>query len=163
MANSDIVFLKGKLKWVKHIRPDTAFEPHKWSITIYPDAESLEKIKALKKEGLQNHLKLDDDGQYMAFSRKTEREVRGRKEGVAPPRVINSTGQPIEVSIGNGSDGIVELETYKHKTQQPGVFKRAARWKGLRVDNLIEFKPETDYPDGGESIKELRQEPEQLF
>lgn len=163
MANSEKVFIKGKLKWVKHIRPDTAFEPHKWNLTVYPDAPSLEIIKGLKKEGMQNHLKMDDDGQYMAFSRPTERTFKGRKEGMVPPKVIDSKGAPIEISIGNGSDGVVELEVYRHKTQQAGVTKKAARWVGLRVDNLIEFKPETDYPDGGESVKALLEQPEQLF
>lgn len=164
MANSEEVFLKGKLKWVKHIRPDTAFEPHKWNLTIYPDEESLEKIKALKKEGLQNHLKMDDEGQYMAFSRPTERTIRGRKEGMAPPRVIDKEGKPIEVLIGNGSDGVVSLETYRHKTQQPGVTKKAARWRGLRVDNLIPFTADNDYNDAAKAeLKTLREEPEQLF
>lgn len=164
MANSEEVFIKGKFGWVRHIRPDTAFEPHKWTITVWPDAESMEKIKALKKEGLQNKIKLDDDGsEYVQFSRKTEVTVKGRKEGMAPPKVIDKMGKPVEVPIGNGSDGIVSLEVYRHKTQVPGQFKKAARWRGARVDNLIEFKPENDYPDGGESIKTLREEPEQLF
>lgn len=163
MANSEVVLIKGKLKWVKHIRPDTAFEPHKWNLTIYPDVESLAKIKALKKEGMQNHLKMDDDGQYMAFSRPCERTIRGRKEGLTPPDVRDKNGAPILVPIGNGSDGVVELETYRHKTQQPGVMKKAARWTKLRVDNLVEYKPETSDPDGGAGIKALMDEPEQLF
>lgn len=163
MANSEIVELKGKLKWVQHIRPDTTFEPHKWRVTLYPDAPSLEKIKALKKEGLQNHLKMDDDGQYMQFGRPTERTIRGVREGMKPPVVIHKSGEPIEVMIGNGSDGIVELETYRHKTQQPGVTKKAARWKGLRVDNFIPYEVKRDAVDGGAETKALREVPEQLF
>jgi hypothetical protein len=99
----------------------------------------------------------------MAFSRPTERTFKGRKEGMVPPKVIDREGKPIESPIGNGSDGVVELEVYRHKTQQPNVTKKAARWTGLRVDNLVEFKPENDYPDGGESIKDLQKVPEQLF
>lgn len=164
MANSEKVFLKGKLKWVKHIRPDTTFEPHKWNLTLYPDEASLLIIKGLKKEGMQNHLKMDDDGQYMAFGRPTERTIRGRKEGLAPPVVIDKTGAPILGNIGNGSDGIVELEVYRHKTQQAGVTKKAARWVGLRIDNLVEFNSDTDQSEATLlKIKELREEPEQLF
>lgn len=163
-SNSEIVTLKGKLKWVQHIRPDTNFVPHKWRATLYPDAESLEKIKVLKKDGLQNHLKLDDDGQYMQFSRPTERDYNGRKEGMKPPVVVhNKTGEPIEVMVGNGSDGIMELEVYRHKTQQPGVTKKAARWKGLRIDNFIPYEMKKDAPDGGATLEALMQVPEQLF
>lgn len=163
MANSERMLLKGKFSWVKHIRPDTAFEPHKWTVTIHPDEESLEKIKGLKKEGLQNHLKMDDDGQYMQFSRKTEQTRKGRKEGLKPPDVRDGKGIPVETPIGNGSDGVIELDVYRHKTGVPNQFKKAARWEKMRVDNLIEYNPEKDDRDGGESIKPLMAEPEQLF
>lgn len=163
MANSEEVFLKGKLKWVRHIVPDTAFEPHSWRVTLYPDDESMLKIKELKKAGMQNHLKMDDDGQYMAFKRPTERTIRGRREAMHPPKVIDKAGVPIEVPIGNGSDGVLSLEVYSHKTQQPGVTKKAARWRGLRVDNFIPYEIEKDTLDGGLETKTLREEPEQLF
>ncbi len=162
-SNSEEVFLKGKIKWCQHIRPDTAFEPHRWRCTIYPDAESLEKIKVLKKAGIANHLKMDDDGQFMQFGRPTERNIKGRREAMLPPKVVDKTGVPIEVPIGNGSDGIISLEVYSHKTQQPGVTKKAARWRGLRVDNLIPYTVEKDALDGGEETKTLRDQPEQLF
>lgn len=162
MANQEEVILRGKFKWVKHIRPDTAFEPNKWTVTIYPDEESLVKIKELKKEGMQNHLKMDDDGQYMQFGRKTEQVRKGRKEGLQPPRVIDSKGVPVETAIGNGSDGIIVLEVYRHKTSVPNQTKKAARWSKMRVDNLVEYKPE-DALDGGADTKSLREEPEQLF
>lgn len=164
MANSEQVLLRGKLKWVKHIRPDTAYEPHRWSVTVYPDEESLLKIKALKKDGMQNHLKMDEDGgQYMQFGRVTERKSRGRVEGMRPPNVRTKDGVPIETPIGNGSDGVIELETYWHPTANPLVKKRAARWAGLIVDNLIEYKIEKDDPDGGLATKELLEKAEPLW
>lgn len=164
MRKQEEVFLKGKVKHCRHIQPDTGFEPHKWSVNFYPDEESLNKIKELKKEGVQNHLKNDDDGWWMKFSRPTERVFKGVKEGLAPPRVIDKNGVPIEVRIGDGSDGVISLEVYQHKTPQPGIFKKAARWRGLRVDNLIQFNAETDYSEAEKAeIKTLREEPEQLF
>lgn len=163
MSNQELIYIKGKLSWVKHIRPDTQFDPHAWKITIHPDDDSLEIIKGLKKDGLQNHLKMDDEGQYITFSRKTERKFKGRVEGMTPPVVIDKNKVPIERPIGNGSDGIIELEVYKHKTPQPNVFKKAARWSKLRVDTMIEFNAERDFPDGGASVKSLSEEPEQLF
>lgn len=164
MANQEQVLLRGKLKWVKHIRPDTAFEPHKWNLTLYPDEASLLKIKELKKEGMQNHLKLDEDGgQYMAFGRPCERTIKGRKQGMLPPNVRTKDGVPIEVPIGNGSDGVVELEVYRHKTQVIGQTKKAARWSGLIVDNLLEYKPANDDRDGGAETKALLEKAEPLW
>lgn len=159
---TETVFVKGKFKWVKHIRPDPMY--NKWSMVLYPDAESLDKIKLLKKEGVQNHLKMDDDGWFIQFSRPQSRTFGGKEEGMIPPRVIDKMGVPILVPIGNGSDGIVELEVYQHKTQKEGERKKAARWAGLRVDNLVEFKPQTDYSEEELlAIKKLSEEPEQLF
>lgn len=163
MANSEKVFLKGKFKWMQHIRPDTAFEPHSWRVNLYPDAPSLEIIKGLKKAGMQNHLKMDDDGQYMSFKRPTERNIKGRREALLPPKVVDKLGVPVEVPVGNGSDGILELEVYSHKTQQPGVTKKAGRWVGCRLDNFVPYTVEKDTLDGGESTRELRSIPEQLF
>jgi len=160
---AETVFIKGKIFWCKNVTPDPVY--NKWSVTVYPNEESLAKVKELKKEGIQNHLKMDDDGWYISFSRPCERKFRGRVEGMAPPMIIDSEGKPLDKRVGNGSDGIVKLDVYSHKTMTPGQFKKAARWEGLRVDNLIEFNPDSDYPEHEkEKLKPLiEEEPEALF
>lgn len=162
---TEFVRLKGKFKYMKHLRPDPQY-PDKWSTLLYPDAESLDKIKVLKKEGIQNHLKYDEDEQawFMNFSRPIERKWSGKAEAMEAPKVIDKSGAPVMVFVGNGSDGILELEVYQHKTDRPGVYKKAARWKGARIDNLIPYDPDPDYSDEEKAdLKALREEPEQLF
>lgn len=154
------VNLKGKVKFCRHIQPDKGFEPYKWSVDLYPDEESINTIKELKKRGMQNHLKMDDDGQFMKFSRKTEETWKGVRQAQLPPRVITPTGEPIEVQVGDGSDVIIELDIYSHKTSVPGQTKIAARWKGMRVDNLVQYVPDDKLL---EETKSLREEPAQLF
>lgn len=154
------VYLKGKFKHMYHLKPNPRY-PDKWNTLLYPDDESIEIIKALKKRGVQNHLKMDDDGWCINFSRPVEAPWGGLME---PPKVIFKDGSPVEVRVGNGSDGILELDVYQHKTDRPGEFKAAARWKGARIDNFIPFNPETQYPEEEKAaIKNLSEEPEQLF
>jgi hypothetical protein len=112
---------------------------------------------------VKNHVKKDDDGWFVTFKRPTERKFSGRVEGMDPPRVIDKDGKPIETRIGNGSDGIVKLEVYQHKTPNGGHAK-AARWAALRIDNLVEFEAEKDFSEVEKAeLKTLREEPEQLF
>ena len=161
-GNSEDVYVKGKISWVRHITPN---KWDKWSVTLHPDAESLEKIRDLQSEGIKNVIKKDDDGYYVAFSRPTTIELRkGQVTGVTPPVVTHVDGTPMEgVAIGNGSDGIVKLEVYTHPTPNGGRAK-AARWAALRIDNLIPFNTETQYTEGEkELVSGLKEQPEPMF
>lgn len=161
--STEEVFLKGKFKHMHHLRPNPRY-PDKWNTLLYPDEESIQKIKDLKKQGVQNQLKMDDDGWHINFSRPLERKWSGQVEAMEKPKVIFKDGTPCEVSVGNGSDGVISLEVYSHKTDRPGEYKKAARWKGARLDNFIPFNPQTDYSEAEKAeLKSLREEPEQLF
>jgi hypothetical protein len=158
------VFLKGKFKWMKHIAPDFQFEPDgKWSTVLYLDGEELEKARKLQGQGIKNVIKNDDDGWYITLSRKCSYEVRGKKVGREPPKVFRMEGDkeiPITGLVGNGSDGIAKCILWS----SPNFPGKNLRWEAARVDNLVEFSTEKDYPDGGESLKTLKkQEPEMLF
>lgn len=161
--SSEDVYVKGKVSWVRAVVPN---DWDKWTITLHPDAESLEIIRDLQAKGIKNRMKKDDDGYYIAFSRPTMIELRkGVKTGVTPPEVVDANGAPLEgVAIGNGSDATVKLEVYQHNT--PGGGKSiAARWAGVRIDNLIPFNRDTDYPDEDrKAVSEgLREQPAPLF
>lgn len=159
------VFLTGKFKHMHHLKPNPRF-PDKWNTLFYPDAESLDKIKKLKKEGVQNHLKMDEEeGTWcINFSRPLEVVWNGKREAMEAPKVIFKDKTPCQVAVGNGSDGIMSLEVYSHRTDTPGVYKKAARWRGARIDNFIPFNPETEYSEAEKAeIKGLSEEPEQLF
>lgn len=154
----ETVYLKGKIKWCKHIRPDTEY--NKWSVVMYITGEELEKVREWQGMGIKNKLKKDDaDGWYITLSRKTSITVKGREVGLEPPRVVDPEGKPIDKPIGNGSDGVAKCVLWSSKNY-PG---KNLRWEALRIDNLIEFTPEKDFVDGGEGIKELREVPEELF
>jgi hypothetical protein len=162
-SNSEDVYLQGKVSWVKYVTPDPMY--NKWSLTLHPTPESLEKIRELQAEGVKNLVKKDEDGYYVSFSRPTERKMKGKIIGMTPPVVLNKEGIPLEgVAIGNGSDGTVKLEVYSHGTPSGGKAK-AARWAGLKLDNLIPFNKDTDFPDPAmkEQAEGLDEQPQQIW
>jgi hypothetical protein len=156
-------YVSGKLSWVRVVKPDLGYEPA-WTATIYPNTESLEKIREWQTEGLKNVLKKNDDGYYTRFKCLVSRP---RKDGTVwtfePPTVIDKDGRPMDGNIiGNGSDGTLKLEVYEHNT--PGGGKAiAARLVGVRVDSLVEFNPDSDYAEGEDTTQELRAQKSALF
>lgn len=155
----ETVYIKGKIKWCKHLRPDPKYD--KWSVVLYVTGEDLDKVRELQGEGIRNALKKDDDGWYVTLSRKTSIETRGKSIPLEPPKVIDRDGNAVTDMVGNGSDGIAKCILWSFNPS-PGISGKALRWEALRVDNLVKYTPENDYPDGGESLQDLKKE-EALF
>ena len=49
------------------------------------------------------------------------------------PKLINVDGEPIDVSVGNGSEVTVKIKPYKND------FGQFAELMAVKVDNLIEY------------------------
>ncbi len=143
--------LEGKISWHNLV---TANEDHKWQCKIYLSPESLDKVNKLKEEGLMNHLRKDDDGYSMTFTRHEQKDVRGRITLFAPPIVLDKDGKPMSgVGIGHGSDIKLKIQVYRFK--KPGTTDKkivAARLEAVRVVNLIPFEQNRDLDP-----KQLRQ------
>lgn len=163
MAGTEYVFIQGKLSWVRVQQPN---EWGKWTVQIHPNNEGLEKIRELQGEGVKNVLKKDDDGYYTTFSRPTQKMIKGKVVGLAPPEILQADGKTplVGVLVGNGSDGVVKLETYYHGTPGGGKAK-AARFLSLKIDNLIPFELKRDFTAGQQEVVAglAEQKPEQLF
>lgn len=162
-SGTERVYIQGKVSWVKYITPDPMY--NKWNITIHPNAEGVEKIRDLQTQGVKNQFKKDENGYYINFSRPVDRKMKGKVVAMTAPLVLNSDGTPIDgVPIGNGSDATLELEVYSHPTPS-GNKAKAARWAGLKIDNLIPFNRDTDYPDPAqkEQAEGLNEQPQQVW
>lgn len=144
--NSEVITVRGKVSWVRCVSPNKF---GKWSVTLHPDKDSLDKIRDLQAEGMKNVVKKDDDGYFVQFSRPTELELRkGFKQGVTPPTIVSQDGKPLEgVAVGNGSDAVVMLEVYSHPVPNTDKRAKAARLMGLKIENLVPFNPQNDYQD----------------
>lgn len=152
---SKSIYLSGKVKWARVHKPDTAFGNTKWSILLYPDTASLDKIRELQAQGLKNVLKKDEDGYNMTFSRPTEKTFRGVKTALTPPEILDASKPlpgggyaPLKEEVGNGSDVTVKLAYYDYPVPaSPGKRGVAVRFESLRVDNLIPFQKTADFPE----------------
>ena len=160
MAKS-FVYVSGKGSWVRAVTPD---QWDCWSATLHPDAKSLEIIRDLQAEGMKNTLKKDDDGYYTKFRRPVSKMMRGKVQAFTPPEVIDKDGKPLDgKKIGNGSDITLKLDVYEHGTPGGGKAK-AARLEAVRVDNLIEFNPDSDFtPDEAGKVEGLKDQPEPVW
>jgi len=106
------VFLKGKIKWCKHLRPDTTYPPGKWSVIMYITGDELEKVRKWQAQGIKNAVKFDEaDGWYITLSRKVSITVKGREVGL-PCRHYAIDRGPVQ-------------QRYKH----PGLRQRRRTWR----------------------------------
>jgi hypothetical protein len=138
MSNGE-VFIPGKLKYVYY---DRLNKYGKWSIQVYPTPSGLEVVNQLIKEGVKNELKKDEDGYFINFHRMPEMvDRKGHRFTLKPPTIIDNDGRLIQTAIGNGSTGIVKIETYGGKSPIGSSYK-AARFAGVKITDLIPYNPE---------------------
>ncbi len=159
---TEYIYIQGKAKWFKHNTPNSW---GKYTHVIYPNHESLEKIRELQAEGIKNILRKDEDGYYISFSRPTSVLIKGKVVGIAPPLVFQADGTtPLrETMVGNGSDITTKLEVYQHSTPGGGKAK-AARWLSTKVDNLVPFHNSRDlFGEQEKAWRGMEDQPEQLF
>ena len=154
MARTEYVYLQGKAKWFRGHTPD---EWGKWKHVLYPNEESLKKIRELQTSeeggptGIKNVLKKDEDGYSITLSRPASKTIKGKVVGFAPPEVLEADGKtPLRNAlVGNGSDITTKIEVYTHPT--PGGGKaRAARWVSSRIDTLIPYESKRDFTEAQE-------------
>lgn len=157
------IFLRGTLKWVKHLQPDFQFDPGgKWSTVIYLVGDDLEKFRELQAQGIKNTLRKDEDGWFTTLSRKCSYQVRGRHVGREPPKVFQTKdGQniPLTDPVGNGSSGTAKCILWS----TPNFPGKNIRWEELRIDTLIPYTASTAYPDGGESLTNFEDKPPEVW
>lgn len=154
---AEMIKVRGKGKWIKHNAPN---EWNKWTHVLYPDAQSLDKIRELQGAGIKNQVKKDDDGWYVSFSRPTTLTVKGKVIALQPPLVTLADGTPLAGrSIGNGSDLTTTLEVYPHKVPGSDKMAKAARWHATVVDTLIPYGSDAE----SEIFSKLKEQAAPLF
>jgi hypothetical protein len=158
---SEHIYVQGKANW---LRNKATNKWNKWSVQLYPNPESLEKIRELQAEGIKNVIKKDEDGYFVNFTRPVTKETKaGKIITFDPPDLFDKEGVPFDGNVGNGSDVTLKLEVYSHPTPGGGVAK-AVRWKSAKIDNLVPFETERDGDESTkDALKGLKEQPEQLF
>lgn len=141
MASQDYVF-SGIAKWAKvrePTKPEDNFGKEQYEIVLYMNEDSL---NLFKESGSRLHVKEDDEGTYVKFTRphvrfipwENEHEVQG------PPSVskMNEDGDayvPFEEGlIGNGSKVNVRVSIYNTR------YGKATELQAVAVDDLVEYE-----------------------
>jgi hypothetical protein len=154
MAKTEYIFFSGKCKWARVYKPN---QWDKWSIDVYLSNDDAERFRSLK---VKTHLRKDDDGYYVSFSRPIKRTIRGKDLLLPPPAVIDNRDQPLyDTAIGNGSDVTVKLEYYSYKPPLKAEREYAIRLFGVRVDNLVPYGDESRTPEENKAVGDLIAQP----
>lgn len=160
-------YLKGKSKWCHNSRLD---KYGVWSIQLYLDEESKNKIIEMQTKGLKNTLKKDEDGYYIKLKRPPEVEImdyktNGKKKiTMYPPLTFDADGKVLENTlIGNGSDVTVKVQVYSFGGKG-GIAKGiAARWESIRCDNLVPYTKDNLNPEDERKSRGLMDQPSPEF
>ena len=149
------VYLQGKSKWARLQSPD---DWGNWKLNLYLTPESKKTFEDLK---VKNHLKRDDDGDFVAIKRPVQKMIKGKVMGLAPPVIVDKDGTPTTEMIGNGSDVTVKCDYYSYKSPQ-GEPGNAIRLAGVRIDNLVPYTPAKDYTEADKkAVGALNEQPKQ--
>lgn len=124
-------YVKGKAMWANITSPNTRFQPHKYGLTVLTDADTAAKLEGIGLNQVKDRAgqpKYDEPA--FTFSKRA-----ANNDGVAntAPKLINVDGEPIDVSVGNGSEVTVKIKPYKND------FGQFAELMAVKVDNLIEY------------------------
>ncbi len=135
------VYFKGKAKWAHTSKPDKFGN---YSVVLYPDDESLTKIRELKdgKPPILNVVKKDEDGYNVKFSCPQNKTINGRVQ-VFSVLVMDVNKNPVTALLGNGSDITIKCDLYTYRRGEG----KAIRLKAIRVDNLVPYEPDRDFTE----------------
>ena len=124
-------YVTGKAMWANITSPNTRFQPHKYGLTVLTDADTAAKL-----EGLGLNQVRDRAGQpkyeepAFTFSK---RAVNNDGSANTAPKLVNADGEPIDVSVGNGSEVVVKIKPYKND------YGQFAELIAVKVENLVEY------------------------
>ena len=124
-------YVTGKAMWANITSPNTRFQPHKYGLTVLTDPDTASKLEGIGLNQVKDRAgqpKYDEPA--FTFSKRA-----ANNDGVAntAPKLINVDGEPIDVSVGNGSEVTVKIKPYKND------FGQFAELIAVKVENLIEY------------------------
>lgn len=128
---TDYVYLTGKIKWPRLVRPDPKFD--NWGVNIYLDKKSQ---TAFDESGLQLSIKTDEDGEFIKVSRAVQKQIKGELVVFEAPKVIDKEGQALNGdTVGNGSRCTVKVAVFDTKKG------KGHRLEAVQVLDLVPFEP----------------------
>jgi hypothetical protein len=128
-------YVKGKAMWANITSPNTRFQPHKYGLTVLTDPETASKLEGLGLNQVRDRAgQAKYDEPAFTFSKRA-----ANNDGVAnsAPKLVDTDGNPMDVSVGNGSEVTVKIKPYRND------FGQFAELMAVKVETLVEYT-ETD-------------------
>jgi hypothetical protein len=125
-------YISGPTKWAKVFKPDDKY--NNFQVPLYLNDSNM---KLFKEMNLSLKVREDEDGTFVTFKRPMTKLIKGEAVTLGAPKVLDSSNQPLDKTIGNGS--IVTLKVAVYDTiKGPGH-----TLESVRVEKLVEYvKPE---------------------
>ena len=124
-------YVTGKAMWANITSPNTRFQPHKYGFTVLTDADTAAKLEGIGLNQVKDRAgqpKYDEPA--FTFSK---RATRNDGTANAAPKLVDTEGNDLDVSVGNGSEVVVKIKPYKND------FGQFAELMAVKVENLIEY------------------------
>ena len=128
-------YVKGKAMWANITSPNTRFQPHKYGLTVLTDPDTASKLEGLGLNQVRDRAgQAKYDEPAFTFSKRA-----ANNDGVAnpAPKLVDKDGNPMNVSVGNGSEDTVKIKPYRND------FGQFAELMAVKVETLVEYT-ETD-------------------
>jgi hypothetical protein len=128
-------YVKGKAMWANITSPNTRFQPHKYGLTVLTDPDTASKLEGLGLNQVRDRAgQAKYDEPAFTFSKRA-----ANNDGVAnpAPKLVDKDGNPMDVSVGNGSEVTVKIKPYRND------FGQFAELMAVKVETLVEYT-ETD-------------------
>jgi hypothetical protein len=124
-------YVKGKAMWANITSPNTRFQPHKYGLTVLTDPETASKLEGIGLNQVRDRAgqpKYDEPA--FTFSKRAT-----RNDGTAntAPKLVDTDGADMDVSVGNGSEVVVKIKPYKND------YGQFAELMAVKVENLVEY------------------------
>ena len=124
-------YVNGKAMWANITSPNTRFQPHKYGLTVLTDPDTASKLEGMGLNQVRDRAgqpKYDEPA--FTFSK---RATRNDGTANAAPKLVDTDGNDLDVSVGNGSEVVVKIKPYKND------FGQFAELMAVKVENLIEY------------------------
>jgi hypothetical protein len=124
-------YVKGKAMWANITSPNTRFQPHKYGLTVLTDPDTASKLEGLGLNQVRDRAgQAKYDEPAFTFSKRA-----ANNDGVAnsAPKLVDKDGNPMDVSVGNGSEVTVKIKPYRND------FGQFAELMAVKVETLVEY------------------------
>lgn len=128
---TETFYLSGKARYPRLTKPDDKYDLY--SIGVILDAKSQAEFEA---SGMQMKPKSYNGDTFVTFRRPNKKIIKDELVKFGPPKVLDKDGKTITALVGNDSDVTVKVSVYD------SAKGKGHRLDAVRVDNLIEFKPQ---------------------